>query len=158
MQPAVTVISSGDNEGHDHPRPEIVAASATTGFLETDSNTDRIVTPLVYSTELARSVSFGKASKLDVPNEAGNGRREIVADELKSSKVTFRAKKSGDRNPKTFTRSMGSARVVGSLIYGLVNVRTDGDKVLCATLHEKDDTWQIKTIRSRFKSYSSGLR
>jgi len=34
MRPAVTVISSGDNEGHDHPRPGIVAASATTGHLE----------------------------------------------------------------------------------------------------------------------------
>jgi beta-lactamase superfamily II metal-dependent hydrolase len=34
MQPAATVISSGDNEGHDHPRPSIIAASATTGHLQ----------------------------------------------------------------------------------------------------------------------------
>lgn len=46
MRPAVTIISSGDNEGHDHPRPGIVAASATTGHPEITD--DRIVTPLVY--------------------------------------------------------------------------------------------------------------
>ena len=33
LEPAVTIISSGDNEGHDHPRPAVVAASATTGYL-----------------------------------------------------------------------------------------------------------------------------
>ena len=27
MEPAATVICSGDGEGHDHPRPRIVAAS-----------------------------------------------------------------------------------------------------------------------------------
>jgi hypothetical protein len=33
MKPAATIISSGDNEGHDHPRPSIIAASATTGHM-----------------------------------------------------------------------------------------------------------------------------
>jgi hypothetical protein len=40
--------------------------------------------------------------------------------------------------------------VVAGLIYGLVNVRTDGEKILCATLNEKDNTWQVKTFLSRF--------
>ncbi len=31
MNPAVTVFSSGDNEGYDHPRPAIIAASAISG-------------------------------------------------------------------------------------------------------------------------------
>jgi hypothetical protein len=43
MRPAVTVISSWDSEGHDHLRPAIVAASATTGYLQIAA--DRIVTP-----------------------------------------------------------------------------------------------------------------
>ena len=42
------------------------------------------------------------------------------------------------------------ALVVGGLIYGLVNVRTDGDKILCATLDEKDNKWRIETFHSRF--------
>ena len=58
MQPAATVISSGDNEGFDHPRPSIIAASATTGHLQLGD--DNLVTPLVYSTELARSIDLGK--------------------------------------------------------------------------------------------------
>lgn len=35
-------------------------------------------------------------------------------------------------------------------IYGLVNVRTDGEKILCAVMNEKDHSWQVKTITSRF--------
>jgi hypothetical protein len=29
-------------------------------------------------------------------------------------------------------------------------VRTDGETILCATLNEKDATWQVKKFRSRF--------
>jgi len=42
------------------------------------------------------------------------------------------------------------AGFVAGLIYGLVNVRTDGETILCATLNEKDNTWQIKRFTSRF--------
>ena len=61
MEPAATVISSGDNEGHDHPRPSIIAASATTGHLQLVG--DDLLTPLVYSTELARSIDLGQPKK-----------------------------------------------------------------------------------------------
>ena len=86
MRPAVTVISSGDNEGHDHPRPAIVAASATTGYLETSA--DRIVTPLVYSTELARSINLGKPTRLTVAQP--NGNTVVEQDQLR--RVTINAK------------------------------------------------------------------
>ena len=46
MNPIVTVISSGDEESHCHPRPE------TLGAIGKFSRGDR---PLIYSTELARS-------------------------------------------------------------------------------------------------------
>ncbi|MBK6783800.1 MAG: hypothetical protein IPG79_08535 [Saprospiraceae bacterium] len=58
-----TVISSGDNENYDHPRPSIIGASATTGYLELDAKKDTLITPLVYSTELARSISLGSSTK-----------------------------------------------------------------------------------------------
>ena len=46
--------------------------------------------------------------------------------------------------------SMEHALVVGGLIYGLVNVRTDGERILCATLDEKDNDWRINSFDSRF--------
>jgi beta-lactamase superfamily II metal-dependent hydrolase len=103
MSPAVTVFSSGDNEGYDHPRPAIVSASAISGY--TEMNGDELVSPLIYSTEVARSVKIDR---------------------------------------------VGGARQVTGLVYGLVNVRTDGRRILCATRDEKSLDWQIAVTRSRF--------
>lgn len=146
LRAAVTVISSGDSEGHDHPRPGIVAASATSGYLEVKD--DKIVTPLVYSTELARSLNLGRPTKLTIGGAAGN----TVVDDAHLSTVTVEAKvtKAGDLNPTTVHRSMSGTYIVAGLIYGLVNVRTDGETILCATMNEKDATWQIKKVKSRF--------
>jgi hypothetical protein len=36
------------------------------------------------------------------------------------------------------------------LVYGLVNVRTDGNTILCATLNEGKSKWEIKKFNSRF--------
>jgi hypothetical protein len=146
MRPAVTVISSGDNEGHDHPRPAIVAARATTGYLEIAA--DRIVTPLVYSTELARSLALGKPIRLAVANP--NGDTVVEQDKLSTATVRAMVAKPGDLNPTTVSRSLNRTYIVAGLIYGLVNVRTDGNKILCATLNEKDHTWQVKRFTSRF--------
>jgi hypothetical protein len=146
MRPAVTVISSGDNEGHDHPRPGIVAASATTGYLEITA--DRIVTPLVYSTELARSLNLGKPTKLTIADPAGD--TVVEGNELGAVTIDAKVTKAGDLNPTTVTRPLDGTYIVAGVIYGLVNVRTDGATILCATLNEKDDTWQIKKFTSRF--------
>lgn len=40
--------------------------------------------------------------------------------------------------------------VTSTGIYGLVNLRTDGETILCATMNEKDAIWQIKKVKSRF--------
>jgi hypothetical protein len=40
--------------------------------------------------------------------------------------------------------------VVDGIVYGLVNVRTDGDTILCATLNEGKHKWDIKKFSSRF--------
>ena len=146
MRPAVTVISSGDNEGHDHPRPAIMAASATTGHLEISQ--DRIVTPLVYSTELARSINLGKPTKVTITGDSVT--TIIEAAELNKVEIAAKVTKAGDLNPTTVKRKLGRTSIVAGLIYGLVNVRTDGETILCATLNEKDNTWQVKKILSRF--------
>ncbi|EMI24621.1 ComEC/Rec2 family competence protein [Rhodopirellula europaea] len=141
MNPAATVISSGDNEGHDHPRPSLIAASATTGHLEIRD--DELITPLVYCTELGRSVDLGFPEKLNERDASGAVVNTLSGVSLdRSSLEITKAKK----KEVVFEEAM----VVGGLIYGLVNVRTDGEKILCATLDESSSDWRIKTFDSRF--------
>ncbi|MDX2169819.1 MAG: MBL fold metallo-hydrolase [Deltaproteobacteria bacterium] len=142
LHPAVTVISSGDNEGHDHPRPNIVAASATTGFLKIEN--DRLLSPLVYSTELARSVRLGRTQKLLLSGTA------VADSDFKQAIVECKVTKPGDLKPKTEQLRLAQRRMVAGLIYGLVNIRTDGNRILCATLDESDATWRCETVTSRF--------
>jgi len=143
MRPASTIISSGDNEGHDHPRPSIIAASATTGYLQLEAGDDELLTPLVYSTELGRSIDLGFPNKLEERDPSGAVTDTISGPAL--DRATLHITKA-----KRKTVRLGGTMVVGGLIYGLVNVRTDGDKILCATLDEKDSDWRIKSFRSRF--------
>jgi beta-lactamase superfamily II metal-dependent hydrolase len=144
MRPAATIISSGDNEGHDHPRPSIIAASATTGYLELSSDDDDLLTPLVYSTELARSVDLGEPTKVEERDASGTVDHTISGKKA-LGRTTLHMKKA-----KKDKVQLANALVVGGLIYGLVNVRTDGEKILCATLDERDNDWRIKTFNSRF--------
>jgi len=144
IRPAVTVISSGDNEGHDHPRPGIVAASAMTGYLTIKD--DHIVSPLIYSTELARSHKFSSTAMLEVA-QANSATLEVKGKALAGAKVTFPKKKG---QTKAAWKTLDRALVLSGLVYGLINVRTDGEKILCATMNEADQSWQIKTITSRF--------
>ena len=138
---AATVISSGDNEGHDHPRPSVIAASATTGFLEIKDGD--LVTPLVYCTELGRSVDLGFPKKFKKRDNGNNVVDEIAGASL--GRCDLEITKAKKKSVK-----MEEAMVVGGLIYGLVNVRTDGEKILCATLDESNSKWRIKTFKSRF--------
>lgn len=141
MSPAATVISSGDNEGHDHPRPSVIAASATTGHLEIKD--DELVTPLIYCTELGRSVDLGFPKKLNERDSSGSVTSSLTGAALdRSSLEITKAKK----DEVKFEEAM----VVGGLIYGLINVRTNGEKILCATLDESSSAWRIKTFNSRF--------
>lgn len=146
IAPAVTVISSGDNEGHDHPRPAIVAASATAGFLQIER--DQVVSPLIYSTELARSLKLGRPTALRLGSQAPP--LDVSETGLAQARVSLAVTNAGDRNPSTRFVTLGRSRVVSGVIYGLVNVRTDGDRILCATMNEADHTWQVKTVPSRF--------
>ena len=143
MRPAATIISSGDNEGHDHPRPSIISASATTGYLQLDDNDDDLMTPLIYSTELGRSIDLGFPKKLEEKDPSGAVIDTISGPALDRATLHI-------TNAKKKEVDLGSAMVVGGLIYGLVNVRTDGDRILCASLDERDNDWRIKTFRSRF--------
>jgi beta-lactamase superfamily II metal-dependent hydrolase len=146
LRPSVTVISSGDTESHDHPRPSIVAASALTGHVEIVK--DELVTPLVYSTELSRSLDVGKVVELSLN---GEGDATVLQGEgLSDARIKAKVTKIGANNPTTKERSLKNAFVVTGLTYGLVNVRTDGKRILCATLNEGSSTWQVKVVKPRF--------
>ncbi len=101
LNPIATVISSGDNEPHTHPRPD------TLGTIGKHSRGER---SLIFSTELARS---GKEFiDLTKNNTAKKKERAIV-------------------------------------VYGMINVRTDGEKVIVAQKLERPAAgrgWDIHKI------------
>ena len=99
LNPVATIISSGDNESHCHPRPE------TLGTIGKHSRGER---SLIFSTELSRSS------------------KEFVEREM-------------------FSPQKDRLRTV--TVYGMIVVRTDGDKTIIATKLEKprskSSKWQI---------------
>ncbi|HOY41355.1 MAG TPA: hypothetical protein PLX60_05800 [Chitinophagales bacterium] len=101
LNPLATIISSGDDEPHTHPRPD------TLGTIGKHSRGDR---SLIFSTELARS---GKEF-------------------INVAKGNTESKKE---------------RVV--VVYGMINVRTDGDKVIIAQKLERkaaSKNWDIHKL------------
>ncbi|MDQ6477272.1 MBL fold metallo-hydrolase [Dyadobacter sp. LHD-138] len=144
IQAGATVISSGDSESHDHPRPAIVAASALTGFLETKN--DKLITPLVYSTEISRSYKLGKPVEIVTEH---NG-VETTIQNMHDVRINYNEVSAGALNAARKSRTANKLYVVGGIVYGLVNVRTDGKKVICATLNENSAEWQVRTFKARF--------
>jgi hypothetical protein len=78
MKARVTIISSGDNEDYAHPRPRVLGASARYG-REAKSAKGELLPPLLYSTELARSVKLSQAAavrEIDDENSRSMRRRQ----------------------------------------------------------------------------------
>jgi beta-lactamase superfamily II metal-dependent hydrolase len=148
MEPACTVISSGDSEGHDHPRPNIVAASGLTGYKTIVE--DQLRTPLVYSTELARSVDLGKINEMDHLGSSDQVLNTYSGKALNRFETHYKITMAGDRNPKSRSSKLGTRRIAAKMTYGLVNVRTDGETIMCAALNEKDFKWNVESFKTRF--------
>ena len=47
-------------------------------------------------------------------------------------------------------RRLDESHIVSGVVCGLVNVRTDDDLIVCATMNETNRNWNIHTFRSRF--------
>lgn len=206
IKASATVICSGDSEGYAHPRPEVVAASAITGYVTIDRENDRLKTPLIYMTEIERSVSLGKISHIRLNNMPVDGQtREdaIFAEEFEDisdlSYLTWQERQEIEgmnRDDKSafikevknrekplleniyqeqrdsgtkanfhyqtvhkWSTPYGNQQVKGTRImtknhYGLVNVRTDGKTIMCATMKETADGWSIHTFPARFDKKS----
>ena len=150
LRPLCTVISSGDTETYDHPRPNIVAASAITGRRLVDYEEDSLVAPLIYITEVARSVAISniasmKEYKCAQPTYEGNSRARIVHDELQEMQ-RFRLFLGSRQNSPLKKPRLDLARVVKGLRYGLINVRTDGKRLFFAQMEESGDDWSFATL------------
>ena len=148
MGAAATIISSGDNEGHAHPRPNIVSASAITGHVQI--HRDELITPLIYSTEISRSVNVGKPTKLTHKNLVDENGQALEINDLKKTKIDYEVVKAGDLKPTKRSKTLAHRLIVDGIVYGLVNVRTNGDRILCAVLNEKKNEWEYRTFESRF--------
>ncbi|WP_346883687.1 hypothetical protein [uncultured Algibacter sp.] len=101
VNPIATIISSGDEESHSHPRPETLGAIGKFG---------RGNRPLIFSTELARSAK----EFMDTTNLSTYKKKERL--------VT---------------------------VYGMINVRTDGDQTIIAQKLEKprsSNNWDINKL------------
>lgn len=87
---------------------------------------------LIYSTELARSIKLAYASpfRVDESNEI--------------EKPTGTKSQVGATEPPL--RPLQQTPLSRDLVYGLVNVRTDGGRVLCATLESGTD-FDVKVFR-----------
>lgn len=153
MRPLATVISSGDAETHDHPRPNIVSASAITGRRLIEG--DRMVAPLVYMTEVARSVSITKISQMNefdqaqpaYSREKPTGARKVHNTEDEMAK--FRLMLSSRPKSSKHWPRLDKALAVRGLRYGLINIRTDGKRLFFAQLEEDGKDWAVTTLSEK---------
>ena len=148
MSPVATMFSSGDQETHVHPRALVLGMCGALSPLmkrRTDDSPEsgpdqefeerkfagfteeKIFAPLLYSTELSRSTSLRSDMKTysRSRNEAGDW-------EYKSLRGVYLK---GGRDKDRYLR-LGQVRIADALTYGLINVRTDGNKVLMAVMEE----------------------
>ncbi len=149
VRAAATIISSGDDETHAHPRPNIVAASGASGYAHIEK--DEMITPLIYSTEISRSYRLAEPYQVDQEqHESDLGVVDISLKDMEKTSVCYKHTKSGALNGSKRSKFMNETLVVDGIVYGLVNVRTDGNRIVCATLNEGKSKWDIKEFNSRF--------
>lgn len=137
MGARATVISSGDNETYVHPRPRILGASARYG-RESLTPDGEVMPPLLYSTELARSVALDYATSVRLDPDFGGPQEPRW----------FSAKTTEIKTKNTKYRLLKHVPITTDLVYGLVNVRTDGETVLCATMVEGGSGFEKRLFRA----------
>lgn len=155
LRPLATVISSGDAETHDHPRPTIVAASAITGRRLIDLEKDQLIAPLIYMTEIARSVAISKIGKMGeypAPRPPFEPKKPTGAQQIHNTEdemARFRLFLGSSQSSPFHWPRLDKAKAVRGLRYGLVNVRTDGRRLFLAQLEESGKDWAITTLSEK---------
>jgi beta-lactamase superfamily II metal-dependent hydrolase len=113
VNPVATVISSGDNEPHAHPRADALGAIGRCGRGER---------PLIFSTELSRSAK--EAIKHPVILQAELRALGAALDIAEPGPKKVKAQAAFDKAIAKLERSIA--------IFGAINLRTDGEKVVMA--------------------------
>lgn len=141
MAPLATMISSGDNEGHVHPRALMLGLTGASSPL-TDTGKKKkylgfeepvYVAPLLYSTELSRSV------RLRGPHRALDFNSSPV------SKAKLQARKATGA-VGGLVEELDYWLLADELTFGLINIRTDGKKIRMAVLKENQAAFQVETL------------
>ena len=133
VNPIVTVISSGDDEPHSHPRAE------TLGAIGVTSRGER---PLIFSTELARSAR----DAIRDPNQERKQLKDAHAAVLKAVDAVNKARTTDEKaaaKKKRTAANKAFRKLVDDTInrtvqvYGAIYVRTDGKDVVVAQRIER---------------------
>jgi hypothetical protein len=141
MSPWATMISSGDNESYAHPRAKMLGLTGALSTLRPeggrnrflDLDEERYVAPLMYSTELSRSIELYDCFAVFDRND-----RRVLNASLQAAGRTTRA---------DGTRAPYRDWLLGSkMVYGLINVRTDGRRIVLGVLKESEAAFQIEEL------------
>ncbi len=152
IRPLCTVISSGDAETHDHPRPTIIAASAVTGRRLIDHEQDSLICPLIYITEVARSVAITKVGEMKEytqprpPFEATKPKGADIVHNTEDEMARFRLFLGSSQSSPFHWPRLDNAKIVRGLRYGLINIRTDGNRLFFAQMEESGEDWAFTSL------------
>ncbi len=146
MAARATVVSSGDNEDYAHPRPRVLGASARYGRESVahakPGVAGEVLPPLLYSTELARSVSLAYARALRTRGLPGP---PALAPGSDQDAVGLEARFVSSSKANDYKR-LGWLPMATDLVYGLVNVRTDGQRILMGYMSEGSSDFDIRVF------------
>jgi beta-lactamase superfamily II metal-dependent hydrolase len=152
LQPLASVISSGDANTYNHPRAWILGALALVGRVirHGKHGASRLKAPLVYSTEIARSLNLKSVEQLQrfaqpqAFNKPQSAPEEVVSGDVTLSR--WRAVIDKDSSSALDNQPVDKLRVMQGIIYGLVNIRSDGKRLLFAVRNEGNKSWAYETI------------
>ena len=138
MSPWATMFSSGDNEAYAHPRARALGLAGAFGQVRSRGKNrylgleeEKHLTPLIYSTELSRSIEL-------FPPYAIFDKNGVRVEKCELQAMGRTKRDGGARAP------MSDWLLARSMVYGLINVRTDGEKVVMGVLKESESTFQIE--------------
>ena len=123
VDPAAFIISSGDEEGHVHPRPDLLGRLGRNG---------RGFAPLILSTELQRSTreKEDKKDKLTIEKSA-----TILETRVGTKLSDVRAR---DKARAALKKALSRLSRDNVSVYGAIHVKTDGKKLIVAFKKETD--------------------
>ena len=130
---AATVISSGDNESHAHPRSDTLGALGHHG---------RGARSLIFSTELSRSTDEF-TDREDSPWFQGAQLKAQAKAETDAARKAALLKEVDKKFELDRKRNV--------TVYGAINIRSDGEKVVLAYMLEKPSNsrrWDVYTLES----------